>query len=374
MKPALVASILLVCSINTWAAGAETVARSDRSLWPEALDSVSAYNRASRAEILVFAGALADVSDQNEAALKDALRIKSADIASVKRVRDRLGDILLDNLKAARKSCVPGELLCEAIDSRAALIESGRSLEASLPAVFLPWAESARNFHRRYAGELIRLAALFPTVNSEIETFNDAERTGFELEDGQFLLTFDDGPSNQGGNTDALLAILSRNAIHGTFYVLGERLQERQKSQTTTALQSLYDGQCLALHGWRHESHEKWSQWQTSVTDTQALLKDSFPNQYRPYFRPPYGQRRSDSGPFFGANGLQVALWNIDSQDWNSKVTAADAGQRVLILMLVWRRGVILFHDIHAKAQVAVPWLIGQTRGAGIKWVDCRQY
>ncbi|MEI8394432.1 MAG: hypothetical protein WCF85_06835 [Rhodospirillaceae bacterium] len=42
-------------------------------------------------------------------------------------------------------------------------------------------------------------------------------------------------------------------------------------------------------------------------------------------------------------------------QDWNGSVTADEAAQRVSILMRVWRRGVILFHDIHPKAARAVP-------------------
>lgn len=47
---------------------------------------------------------------------------------------------------------------------------------------------------------------------------------------------------------------------------------------------------------------------------------------------------------------------------------------RLLSLMLLWRHGTILFHDIHDKARVALPWLLRQTRGAGVVWVDCRNY
>lgn len=374
MKLTWFASLVLAVAIPAAAVGPDAVAKTDRSLWPEVLDSAAAYNRASRAEILVFAAALAEVSEQDEAKLKTQLRIKSLDLASVKRVRDRLLGILAENLKAASKTCTAGELFCSAGDSRTVLAEAGRALDARLPAEFRPWLENARRFHYLYASELIRLAALFPKVSSEIDTFHAEERQGFELADGHFLLTFDDGPSKKAGNTDVLLSLLSQNSLHATFYVLGEKLQERKQSQGAAALQSLYENQCLALHGWQHQSHEKWSAWQTSVLDTQRLSKEIFASAYRPYFRPPYGQRRSDSGDFFKANGLKVALWNIDSQDWNSNVSGADAAQRVLTLMLVWRRGVVLFHDVHSKAQTAVPWLLAQTRAAGISWDDCRQY
>jgi len=38
--------------------------------------------------------------------------------------------------------------------------------------------------------------------------------------------------------------------------------------------------------------------------------------------------------------------------------------------MLLWRRGIILLHDIHPKAAIAAPYLIHSTEGGGIKWVD----
>lgn len=368
-------ALLALLQINSaGAAGPEAIGRIDRALWPEKIESPETYDRASRAEILVFSAALAEVSALDESQLKTELRIKSADVAAVKRVRDRLAQLLLQNYQAASKTCSTDGQFCPPVASPAALFAAARALDAAVPAKYLPWFENARLFHRRYAGELVRLAALFPKVSSEIDVFNSDERQGFELADGHFLLTFDDGPSSKAGNTDLLIGTLAQYSVHATFYVLGERLEARKQVQGAAAMQTLYDGHCVALHGWQHQSHVKWAAWQTSILDTQRLAKEIFPTAYRPFFRPPYGQRRNDSGPFFSANGLQVGLWNIDSQDWNNKVTGSDAAQRVLTLMLLWRRGVVLFHDVHNKAQVAVPWLLKQTRSAGVTWDDCRQY
>jgi peptidoglycan/xylan/chitin deacetylase (PgdA/CDA1 family) len=156
--------------------------------------------------------------------------------------------------------------------------------------------------------------------------------------------------------------------------MLGERLKKRLQTDDAANLQRLYEGQCAGLHGWTHDSHQKSEQWQTSILDTQRLIKDNLGAAYRPYFRPPYGQRRADSAPFFASNSLSVALWNIDSQDWNAKVSDREAAQRVLTLMLLWRRGVILFHDVHAKAVNAIPWVVTQTMHTGVIWKDCREY
>jgi peptidoglycan/xylan/chitin deacetylase (PgdA/CDA1 family) len=128
---------------------------------------------------------------------------------------------------------------------------------------------------------------------------------------------------------------------------------------------------CVGAHGWTHTSHSRRPDWKDSVTSTLGLIQADMPQSYRGWFRPPYGQRRADSGAFFAANHIGVMLWNIDSQDWNRKISAEQARQRVLSLMLLWRHGVILFHDIHPKAKVAIPWLLAQTSADGVQWVDC---
>ena len=56
----LIALLLLIYATSLLAAGPETVAFSNRSLWPDAIDSQSAFDQASRAEILVFAEALSE--------------------------------------------------------------------------------------------------------------------------------------------------------------------------------------------------------------------------------------------------------------------------------------------------------------------------
>ena len=51
-----------------------------------------------------------------------------------------------------------------------------------------------------------------------------------------------------------------------------------------------------------------------------------------------------------------------------------DVESRVLSLMLLWRRSVLLFHDVHHKAARALPGLWRATGAAGIVWTDCAEY
>ncbi|HEV2188497.1 MAG TPA: polysaccharide deacetylase family protein [Stellaceae bacterium] len=367
----LVAALLLATGF-AGAAEPEFVTHPGPSRWPEALSSAAAFDRASRGEILVFAAALDDAARQDEASLIKEFHIAQADVASVRRVAKRLSGILLGNYRVAATSCAPGEMFCDPIADEDALAAAGRRMAGNLPAASAPWYADARAFYVVIAAEAIRLAAIFPQTSSEIDTYSSIERDGFEREDRHFLLTFDDGPTKPGGATDVRVPVLDAAGIHAVFFLVGEQLEGRLKEQGATSLNELYAGQCTALHGWRHLSHATWPEWQASVIRTRDLVQHVFPDQYRPWFRPPYGERRPDSGPFFAQHGLSVALWNINSQDWRESTTADDVKQQVARLMLVWRRGTILFHDTVAKAPLAVPWLIDRYREAGVVWDDCR--
>ncbi|WP_266156529.1 polysaccharide deacetylase family protein [Dyella silvatica] len=353
------------------AAGPQLVAAPQRDLWPDSLGSNAGFDRASRAELLVFAPALAESESMDAATLMTRLKIKQVDEASVARLRKQWWQRLLLNYQAASAACVSSEPFCLPVHDLDGFRKAAVGFTAPAEARYASWYDNALTFHRTYLDELLRLAALFPRTNSEVDVFSPREITGSDWPDRHFQLSFDDGPTAIGGGTDRLVTMLREHQLHALFFVLGERLQPRLQAAGRDAMAQTYKGMCVGAHGWEHKSHSGWPQWQDSVIRSTALIQAQLPEVQSPWFRPPFGQRRADSAAFFQAQGLRVALWNIDSQDWNSKVDADQVRQRVLTLMLLWRRGVILFHDIHDKAQQAVPWLLQQTHDAGVVWTDC---
>lgn len=363
--------LLMSASFANAAPGPAVVASADRALWPQALNSPAAFDRASRAEILAFAHELALSESVDDATLAVRLNVEKVDRASVDKIRGRYWRRLSDNYRLAMRGCREREAFCEPAADVAALRKLALAFDAAPDAAYSSWRGDAARFHRIYLDELLRLAALFPRVSSEIDTYGPDEIDGSELPDRRFLLTFDDGPSAVGGNTDKLIGMLREQKLDATFFVMGHSLRQRMKS---AAPAQTYAGMCVASHGWEHQSHSRWPQWQDSVIRSSALIKSETGPSYVPLFRPPYGQRRSDSGAFFREQGLRVVLWGLDSQDWNAKMSATQVRNRLLSLMLLWRHGTVLFHDVHDKARVAVPWLLKQTRGAGVEWVDCKSY
>ncbi|MBC9879688.1 polysaccharide deacetylase family protein [Bradyrhizobium sp. INPA01-394B] len=360
------------------AAGPSQVAVHRRETWPDAIDSSGAFDRRSRAEELVFARALAESENLTVPELKAQLDVDVVDMPSVERVRRRLWRILAANYAIAIEGCGISGVFCpvntEAQDLRNAALALS---ESSVDERYRPWLYDAIKFHKIYLRELLRLAALFPRVSSEIDVYNDRELQGWELADRQFVLTFDDGPSEVMGSgadtTIQLIEWLRRSGINGIFFVLGERMRARAQTTSVRTLDDLYAGMCVGSHGWSHYPHTTWPQWQESVVRSLALVGATVPNSRVALFRPPYGQRLPGSGVFFAAQNLKVVLWNIDSQDWQSGLTPAEIERRVFALMLLWRRGVILFHDTDAKARVVMVDLIKRPAVDFIKWLDCRR-
>jgi peptidoglycan/xylan/chitin deacetylase (PgdA/CDA1 family) len=352
----------------------------NRALWPDSISSPAEFDRASRAEILAFAHALAESEKLDNDALKVQLPVDGEmDIASIQHLRRKLWKILTGNYVLASAACVAHDAFCPTDSHPNDLREEAEAFSsAGIQPRYRSWFDDATEFQRSYLYELLRLAAVFPRFNSEVLSLNDNEFAGWGLPDRHFMLSFDDGPTRGSGqpgsnaeDTDRTIEMLRDNGVNGLFFVMGKTFQARLQETSAGAMKALYSGLCVGDHGWVHKSHALWPQWQDSISSTASLIKETLPESYVPAFRPPYGQRPSDSGPFFQRLGLKVVLWNIESHDWNDDLTADDVRQRVMSLMLLWRRGFVLFHDVHPRARVVVPQLISWLAHDGTTWTDC---
>ncbi|WP_110991661.1 polysaccharide deacetylase family protein [Pseudomonas sichuanensis] len=363
---ALLAGLL---SLGVQAAPADFVSF-ERSLWPEKLDSPALFDVASRAEILSFARVLHESEMLDEQALAARLGLRQVNLPVIRALRARMWQRLWTNYQQAQQSCEQDASFCYPLESMADLRMKSATFAAEVGKFYAAWIEPGHQFHTRYLDELLRKAAVFPQTSSEVEKLSARERNGDELNDRMFLLSFVGGPGPAGGNTDGLADYLRRQKLDGIFFVLGNRLQQRRDSG---ALAGLYAGQCVGIQGWEYRSHAQWQGWQDSLRRSQARVQADLPAQYVPLFRPPYGQRRGDGEAFMASQRLRVSLWDIDAQD-DGPLTAEASAQRVMTLMLLWRKGVIQFRDYLPKAQPALEWLLQHTAQSGIGWEGCREY
>lgn len=373
MVRVVLALLAILFSAGPHAAAGPGYASLDRGLWPEQLDSPVLFDVASRAEILSFARVLHESELLDAQALAAQLGLRQINLQRIRAVRARFWQRLWQNYQQAQQSCEQDASFCYPLESMAELRSQAAVFASDVGEFYAGWVEPSYQFHRSYLNEQLRKAALLPQTSSEIERLSAAERSGDELNDRVFLLTFVGGPGLEGGSTDRLADYLRRQHMEATFFVLGNRLQQRRNASSSQAVQQVYASHCVGIQGWEYRSHAMWQGWQASLRRSQAQVQADLPEQYVPLFRPPYGQRRTDDEGFMASQNLQVSLWDIDAQD-DGPLSSEAAAQRVLTLMLVWRKGVIQFHDSLPKAQPAVEWLLRSTTQSGLGWEDCKAY
>jgi peptidoglycan/xylan/chitin deacetylase (PgdA/CDA1 family) len=348
------------------------VATLDRSTWPEKLGNPTLFDVASRAEILMFSSVLLASESLDEPALAQRLGLRTINLESVNRVRQRMWQRLLANYNFAQQSCDQDASFCFLVEDMPTLREQAARFQVGADSYYIKWAEPSRVFHTQYLDEQLRKAALFPQTSSEVDRFGDYERTGDEMHDRLFLLTFDSAANAAPDNTAWVTEYLRKSNMSGTFFVLGKDIQARLAEHSVSNLQATYSSQCIGVQGWEFRSHSHWQDWQDSVRRSAELVKSKLPENYVPLFRPPDGQRRADAEGFFKAQGLQVALWDIDAQDGAGRLKGNPSAQRVLTLMLLWRHGVINFNVKQDGVKTALPWLVTQAAPVGIGWEDCQ--
>lgn len=132
-------------------------------------------------------------------------------------------------------------------------------------------------------------------------------------EKGVWGLTYDDGPSV---STPNLLAVLNKNNVKATFFVVGSRVISNPQT-----LKAAYDaGHNIAVHTWSHpaltslptESIAAELMW------TLKAIKDVI--GVTPIFmRPPYGDTDNRVRAITRAVGLWTVLWTegFDTDDWS---------------------------------------------------------
>lgn len=344
--------LLSVFSVCSQAAGPVKVATMDRQLWPENIQSPEAFDRGSLAEIMRFASIMANIDFGSVTKVQAFTGLKTVNMDSLQHWQERTQIRLLHAYQQASHS--------KRILSWAALLETAN---ARLPEYSQKWFAASGAFYSNYLYEQVRLAALFPRISSEIDIFSANELTGNHYHDGEFLLTYDDGPHPT--RTHTLISNLNSKGIKASFFVMGSKLNQHKQ-------QGWYQTQCLGSHGWQHKSHTKLAWAKDSITQTEAAIQALQATDQPIPFRPPYGARSKDVARYLAQRNIPVYLWNIDSQDWNTKLSLKQVTDRVVTLMLLWRKGIILFHDIHNKANDALDELDYLVKNSGKQWRSCR--
>jgi peptidoglycan/xylan/chitin deacetylase (PgdA/CDA1 family) len=186
----------------------------------------------------------------------------------------------------------------------------------------------------------------------------------------QVALTFDDGPDAM---TRDYLDALDELHAKATFFVVGAACEREPE----LAREYVRRGHQIAGHGWDHTRFSKLSPraLRALLARTAAVLggdglgtaRARATATARPWVRPPYGDVDARVLGQLLARGSLIALWSLDSLDYEIRDPARVAAR--CAPSLVSPGEVILLHEGQRWTLDALPRIVGDLRGAGYELV-----
>lgn len=300
--------------------------------------------------------------------------------------------------EVARDSSLPAIKIHKRIsDDLEALAEIERNYEKEIRQVFgrfeqraiviqrERWDDYVAQLKKRYSREAILkehgvVIAYPPRPEPRAEAGQEelGEIFGTGLPPKTVVLTFDDGPHRR--YSEEIAAILKQYGVPAVFFNVGTNLGsvgadgKTRLNDGAAVSRKLRDaGHVLANHSYTHAqlSREHGAALKAEIMNTDMLLK-AVDARRSPLFRFPYGARNSEGLDALAGAQLRSVMWNIDSMDWADPVPSSIT-ERVLRTVHKEGRGIILFHDIHARTVKALPSILERLIADGYQfagWED----
>jgi len=171
-------------------------------------------------------------------------------------------------------------------------------------------------------------------------------------------LTFDDGPD--AATTGRLLDTIADLGVYATFFPIGSRVAE----EPGLVRREAEDGHVVGSHTWDHADLASLSAAavRRELESTATAVHDA--TGYGPALvRPPFGDWDDTVRDEAARQHAGIVLWNIDSQDWQSRNTRKVVDR---VLSTVERGSIVLMHDIYPTTVDAVPGVVEGLRERGL--------
>lgn len=226
--------------------------------------------------------------------------------------------------------------------------------------------ENSYRFYQDYYNNELKWTYDEKYINYSAFKKSDDEIDGYDLNNGEVLMSFDDGVSNI---TPLLLKELKKINIKVSFFIVGNTVRENIK----TIERMISDGHGIGLHTNTHPHlvNLNEDQLEEELTSPKNLLKDKFAINVK-YFRTPYGERSVRELEEIAKYYKKNIIWNIDTQDWREEFTEEIIIDRVMRLVHLNNGGIILAHDVYDKTLEFSPILLLKIKKAGFKFITLK--
>lgn len=196
---------------------------------------------------------------------------------------------------------------------------------------------------------------------------------GNNLPEKTVVLTFDDGPHAR--NTDAILDILKQYEVNAYFFSVGKNLGKIDHGKIMPgknkpiAQRIIGEGHLLGNHSYSHAVLTKLDpQHRSEELGSTNLLINNVTGIANSLFRPPYGSKDKSLDTQTRELGMVSVMWNIDSMDWADPIPESIA-DRTLRELEKYKKGILLFHDIHKQTVNALPDILDALAKGGYRVV-----
>lgn len=177
------------------------------------------------------------------------------------------------------------------------------------------------------------------------------------LEDGEVILTFDDGPIR--AYTRAVLNALDAHCTRATFFLVG------RMAVSDPDMVREYDrrGHTVGTHTWSHAKLPELTPLRArqEIELGFSAVQLAMGKPIAPFFRFPYlAETRSMTLHLQGRHVANFSI-DIDSKDYRAH-EPGDVVHKVIHDLSIARKGIILFHDIQAITARALPQLLKELK------------
>jgi peptidoglycan/xylan/chitin deacetylase (PgdA/CDA1 family) len=184
------------------------------------------------------------------------------------------------------------------------------------------------------------------------------------LNDGEVILTFDDGPLQP--YPQQVLAALAEHCTKATFFMVGRRAMADPASAQEVARQ----GHTVGTHTWSHRN-------MSTITTMHALaeidlgfsaVRRAVGAPIAPFFRFPYLVQDEAMLAHLRARNLAAFSIDIDPFDYRTR-DPAQVVRDVVRKVTTARKGIILMHDVEPSTAGGIKTLLDELQARGIRVV-----
>src|SRR5688572_14697674 len=187
------------------------------------------------------------------------------------------------------------------------------------------------------------------------------------LQDGEVVLTFDDGPHPS--FTPMILDALDEHCTKATFFVLGQRALAFPQQLREVGRR----GHTIGTHTWAHANlgRNSAAQIESQIELGVSAAQFALGGPTAPFFRFPYLSDPSGAQNYLRGRDIANISIDVDSHDFRTK-SPSRMISNVLRGLKEKKKGIILFHDIQPSTAHGIHQMLAELKARGYRVVHLR--